>query len=824
MNYCKACMDKIDEYSDLCPVCRNKPKREVPSHHLKPYTVLKERYKVGYALGQGGFGITYIGRDFLFGNKVAVKEYYPSGFVNRNHTVSQELIAVSGKTKEEFYEKGKKRFWDEAIVLAKQKNKPGIVEVIDIFEENNTIYIVMEYLDGQDLKGYLKEKGTLNEKEVLEIMKPLMEVLEQVHQDGLIHRDISPDNIRITSSGKIKLMDFGAAKDYTEKNSLSIMLKHGYAPEEQYRSKGKQGPWTDVYALCATIYKCITGIKPLQATDRLVEDELKKPSELGVNVSESFEKALLRGLAVSKDQRIQSMKELLEAFDYDDDPITSVDKSFHLVDDDTETEPTDESVEEHVDNNIDKQVEKTSEEKKSKLLPMVIGLTVVATLIIGVVTMLPKEQQSLSNDSHLSSDIVNNQESNNEQTNNNENLSIIDWISDTEASISKKELHIENIKEIAECDQLKKLTLDRVSVKSDLLVELSELWKLKNLEELNVTYCKSLDFSFVSNLKKLKKLILNDCELTNDKLSKISFLNMSNLKEIVLKNNPELDNVDGLLNLPTKLHKIDISKTNIDLNSCRLFSSDVVSDLKILYAASMQSFLGNVDFLVHLPKLANINFAYNNLGDTKGLLNCTNLKKLNLSNSSVTSLENLINCKYLEILHADNNPILSGKLNGIEDCSNLKELHMNECGISDIQLLENFTQLIDVDLSNNKIEDIIALNSSSQTLKYLSIMNNPIEDIDFIRNMTSLELLRIDGTKSSSFMYPQSQLIELTMNGMNNLVTDADLLRSGIPSLKQYYVNNNFYTLTESGWTVIEDVTNEEVESRLEGTKNAYWR
>lgn len=821
MNYCKSCMDKIDEYSDLCPVCRNKPKREVPSHHLKPYTVLKERYKIGYALGQGGFGITYIGRDFLFGNKVAVKEYYPSGFVNRNHTVSQELIAVSGKTKEEFYEKGKKRFWDEAIVLAKQKNKPGIVEVIDIFEENNTIYIVMEYLDGQDLKGYLKEKGTLNEKEVLEIMKPLMEVLEQVHQDGLIHRDISPDNIRITSSGKIKLMDFGAAKDYTEKNSLSIMLKHGYAPEEQYRSKGKQGPWTDVYALCATIYKCITGIKPLQATDRLVEDELKKPSELGVNVSESFEKALLRGLAVSKDQRIQSMKELLEAFDYDDDPITSVDKSFHLVDDDTVTEPTDESVEEHVDNNIDKQVEKTPEEKKSKLLPMVIGLTVVATLIIGVVTMLPKKQQNQVNVSP-STDIVDKQE-NQKDNDQKDQLPLIDWISDNEAAIYNKEnLDIEDIKEIAEYDGIQALTLDNVKLSYDSRDVLVELWKFPKLEELNIKNCYIPDYSFITNMSNLKTLRINDCALTTLEFKKISFDNMSGLKEISLKGNPQLDNIFNLYLLPSKLHKLDLSVTNVDLNDT-LFSTNAASELKILYAEDMKSYLCHVDFLHNFPNLSNLNLAHNNINDTTGLLNCQKLKKVNLSHNYITNLEDLRNNKHIEILHADNNVYLND-LSGVQNCLKLTELHLKDCNINDIQVVGNFTQLVDVDLSNNEIVDATALSSSSQSLKYLSIMNNPIEDIDFIRNMTSLELLRIDGTKSSSFMYPQSQLIELTMNGMNNLVTDADLLRSGIPSLKQYHVNNNFYTLTESGWTVIEDVTNEEVESRLEGTKNAYWR
>lgn len=279
-------------------------------HILKSGKILNNRYVIEKVLGEGGFGITYKGIDKLLAVEVAVKEYFPQGFVTRNNVYSEEITITQMKY-EDLFQKGKERFLSEARVLAKFNKESGIVSVTDFFEENNTAYIVMEYLDGITLKDYIENNGLLSMDDMLGLMSPLMEALDAVHKEGLIHRDISPDNIMLLSNGGIKLMDFGAARTYTKfgQKSLSIMLKHGYAPEEQYRTHGVQGPWTDIYALSATIYKCITGQTPVESLQRVLSDTLQSPSQMGIQIQPWQEYALMKGLSVRQENRYQNMRE-----------------------------------------------------------------------------------------------------------------------------------------------------------------------------------------------------------------------------------------------------------------------------------------------------------------------------------------------------------------------------------------------------------------------------------------------------------------------------------------------------------------------------------
>ena len=292
---------------------RKKTLDERDLHYLKKETKLNGRYIITSVLGEGGFGITYYGVDDLFGNEVAIKEFFPQGIVTRNNEYTDNVTVTYAKQDEAFLA-GKKRFIGEARVMAKFNGNQGIVNVTDFFEANNTAYIVMEYLDGITLKEYLKGNRQIPVDELMGLLAPLLESLDDVHQSGLIHRDISPDNIMVLKDGSVKLMDFGAARDYTEfgEKSLSIVLKPGYAPAEQYQSRGVQGPWTDIYALCATIYKCITGKTPEDSIQRVMEDELKKPSELGVDISPQIEKTLLKGMSIAPKDRYQNLKDLCE--------------------------------------------------------------------------------------------------------------------------------------------------------------------------------------------------------------------------------------------------------------------------------------------------------------------------------------------------------------------------------------------------------------------------------------------------------------------------------------------------------------------------------
>ena len=311
--YCYNCMNELKEGTDYCYHCAKKSTPDNIPHHLAPGTILENKYLVGNALGEGGFGITYIGYDLNLDLKIAIKEFYPSGYANRNNTVSNK-VTLNYQNNGEYFKKGRDSFLREAKSIAKFSKESGIVDVRDFFTENDTAYIIMEFIDGVTLSKQTSEKGLFDSCEIFKLMIPIMKSLEKMHKEGIIHRDISPDNIMYTEDGTLKLMDFGSARYFSgaEQKTMSVVLKPGYAPYEQYSSKGNQGPWTDVYGLCATLYKCITGKAPVDSLDRCQNDTLKKPSELGINITPSLENVLMYGLAVYHDNRCQSMEELIE--------------------------------------------------------------------------------------------------------------------------------------------------------------------------------------------------------------------------------------------------------------------------------------------------------------------------------------------------------------------------------------------------------------------------------------------------------------------------------------------------------------------------------
>jgi hypothetical protein len=283
---------------------------------LAPNVMLTGRYRIGRVLGLGGFGITYVGRDERLHALVAVKEYYPSMYSVR--MPGSSLVAPSGAEQAAPYRSGMEKFLDEARLLAQFRTTPEIVDVLDFFTENGTAYMVMEYLEGRSLQEVLNERGgRLQFAEALGVILPVMRGLARVHEKNVLHRDISPDNIYITNDKRSKLLDFGAARmalSQGEQN-LTVILKRGYAPLEQYNAGGRQGPWTDVYALCATLYRTLSGQMPADALARIEQDDLIPPSRLGVAIPPAVEQALLKGLSLRGAERHQDMIELLGAFE-----------------------------------------------------------------------------------------------------------------------------------------------------------------------------------------------------------------------------------------------------------------------------------------------------------------------------------------------------------------------------------------------------------------------------------------------------------------------------------------------------------------------------
>ena len=343
---------------------------EKNSYSLQRNTGLIGRYVIQEVLGQGGFGITYLGIDKLYGNKVAIKEYYPQKIAMRKAQY-EDVVTVTSIEEKNNYNKGKKRFLDEAQVMARFNKNEGIVKILDFFEANNTAYIVMEYLEGITLKLYLGKYGVIQFRNLIEMMLPLLEALIEIHSQGLIHRDISPDNIMVQHNSKLKLMDFGAARDYTESGnkSLTVILKPGYAPPEQYQTHGVQGPWTDIYALCATIYKCLTGITPPDAIARVMDDKFKEPDQLDGKLSPDIKKILWKGMNIFPEERYQDIVEFGEdvydaLFTPEENKKLDLDNEKNIDEDLDSPDKDNESV--LKDDKIEGAVKKTSIPKKEK--------------------------------------------------------------------------------------------------------------------------------------------------------------------------------------------------------------------------------------------------------------------------------------------------------------------------------------------------------------------------------------------------------------------------------------------------------------------------
>ena len=327
---CLNCMKEYDEKFGVCPHCGQIPgKEEFEAYQIPPGSILGGRYLIGTSVGVGGFGITYRAWDNKLDKLVAIKEYYPSanGIVNRAPG-QLAVIIYSGQRREEFI-KGKERFLSEARNMARFNTHPNIVHVFDFFEENNTAYIAMEFLDGISYKQFIAAKGGIVETQTaLDVTFSVLDALKEIHKSGIIHRDISPDNIFICQGGMIKLIDFGAARFSTgeSEKTLSIILKPGYAPPEQYRSRSRQGPWTDLYAVGAMLYRAITGKMPEESVNRIVEDHVVAPHELNPEISETLSNSIMRAMALNPELRFRNVDQFKQAIQSNNKVLNAADE------------------------------------------------------------------------------------------------------------------------------------------------------------------------------------------------------------------------------------------------------------------------------------------------------------------------------------------------------------------------------------------------------------------------------------------------------------------------------------------------------------------
>ncbi len=812
MNYCIFCMEPLNDTAECCPHCGKAQRITAPAHHLKPGTRLAGRYLVGCALGEGGFGITYLGRDEKLDMHVAVKEYYPKGYANRANTASAKVECAAEGENRAVFEKGRERFLREARSLAKFSGEAGIVDVRDFFEENNTAYIVMEYLEGETLAAYLKRKGKLTMQESLDLLLPVMRSLQRIHTQGIIHRDISPDNIML-AGGRVKLLDFGAARSVSgaENHSLSVMLKPGYAPEEQYRSKGEQGPWTDVYALCATIYRCITGVTPDDAAQRVFSDDLKAPSTLGASISPAQERALLKGMALYRKDRWQSVDEMLNAIqsthpEADEDCTVYVPAAragARAVEAETPkapeplhreaptasrpakpAEPAPVSRPEISRKAADVPKPKKPKDKKRFgmiLLAAVLGLVAV----VGLVTVFRA----------LGSKTVAGKKIDRDETN---------------VYLSGVTLTEKDTRTLASLGKLEGITFVRCSFEDGAFANLGGI--ASYFTRLKLSECTGItDYTALSKLSYLGELEIVNCGLTDAQLAQVDLSGNEYLASVDFSENAQLSDLTPLSARADSLVKLTVDKTSVrdfsalkdcgklvsvsarecgitsleSLTNQTIVSLDIednaIPDLSPLQGFSLLATLdANDNQITDLSPLAghepliSLHVANNQITDLSPLAETPYLVSLSVADNDIESLLPLAGCKLLRAVSVQNNRLTS--LTGLEEALELAFLRAEGNQITDLDGIANCTVLYVANLNDNALTNIDVLGKSAATLRYVFFDNNQVENIDALADTPELQYLSFDNNLVTT-LAPLAHSTELVgISADNNRIVSIDAL------------------------------------------------
>ena len=863
---CMYCMKDMEQTAQVCPHCGSSRSYSVPPHRLIPGTMLAQRYIVGVAKGEGGFGITYAGKDTRLDRIVAIKEYFPSGLVNRNATVSPVVTRTTEENGADAFERGRERFLNEAKTLAKFSGELGVVHILDFFEENDTAYIVMEYLDGMSLGEYLKVNGTMTAADTITILMPVMLSLKKIHKQGLIHRDISPSNIMVLKN-TVKLIDFGAARHATGSGnkSISLMLKPGYAPEEQYRSKGVQGPWTDVYALCATIYKCITGVTPDEANDRLHCDELKTPSQLGINVAPSFEAALMKGMSVLQQDRYQTVDELLEAltgFEISDDPKTlvgaSAGKKAYDPEDDNRTTmvsqlssednvtrfvPREQAVQQQAyrapvqppqfapeqsfpgavqgfapgkeNSELDNKVADRIKKRRQKKALMAFFIILLIVIIALVVMVLVKNSSGKTGGSDSSGKTVTNKDG----------VAITNSKVDMDlesryVNFYKTAVTVDSIKEVKNNSSIQSIYISQCEVTQGAIDEIGELGD--RIKTLSIEESKGFDdLTPVSKLTNLYSLSIKMCGLKNDDFKKIDTSAMKGLGYVDLTGNPDLSDISFLKGGEKSIYTLGISYTAVsDLSQisgfeklsrltaekCRISDISALKNKRIGFLTLTDNSIKDLSPLSGNTAITNLDLAGNQLESLTALEDCTNIKNLNVNHNKIKSLAGLEKLIRLEKLECADNRI--SDIGGIINCTVLSYVNISQNQISDISLLSKSSQALkSLFADENRISDLSPV-SKATGLKAISFNSNKVSSLDPLKDCTKLAAISGDNNTIQS-LEPIKNMSGLTLISFaHNKISDMSPVEK-ISSSRMYVLdlsNNNISTLSLASGKTYESV------------------
>ena len=759
VNLCYGCMLQ-KESSGPCPRCGFDESVYTPApHHLPPGTVLYGKYLIGRVLGEGGFGITYVGWDLNLEMKVAIKEYYPNGLVMRNCSIDRTVTVLTGQ-KTAFFQQGLEKFVDEARRLGKFWRLPGIVAVKDYFQENKTGYIVMEFAEGQTLRDLLKTapEGRLPAQQVFEMMRPVMKSLEKVHKAGLIHRDISPDNLMVNPSEDgeltVKLIDFGAARDYMAEGerSLSVMLKPGYAPEEQYRSRGNQGPWTDVYGLCATMYRAITGQVPEESLDRMAEDLLKPPSALGIPISEQKEAALMQGLALFQQDRFGSM-EALETALYDvrepedekpEDEKTEDEKTAVTDDASEETAAKTPAAEPIPADDVRGEAEPPQPSDGHR--PKRMGKGAIAAAAAAGIILLAAVIWGLSSGSDTGETRISQQET---------------------EHVSESRPETERASESRPETESEAMTAGETEHPEETETETSTETEMKVTEGEAVVWSDAA-------MERLVRQALDrpEGDIYAEELAQIRVLRICK-GDIVMSVDEDPGRLTG---------GPDIDEPITSLEDLRYFPN-----LTILQVSVQE--ITDISILEDFTSLTELNLWINNISDISVLSNLTSLTVLDLSmndldDSDITVLSGLTSLEWLCLSYNE-----LSDLSPLSGLTSLKGLALYANNISDLRPLESLTRLETLDIGANNVSDISAL-ANLTALENLALNANNVSDIQALSGLTALTQLQFSYNKVSDIS-PLSGLTRLNrLRFEDNQVSDLTPL-SNLSDLGYLYISRN---------------------------------
>ena len=734
---CMGCMTFGAGGENACTHCGfQEADYNIAPHHLRPRTILNGKYLVGKALGAGGFGITYIGWDLNLELKIAIKEYYPNGFVTRDTTSTNTVSAYPGNG-EAFFSKDREKFIEEARRLAKFYALPGIVSVKDFFLENETAYIVMEYVDGMTMKRALEQSGErMSEAAVLEMMRPLMGSLAEIHKAGIIHRDISPDNIMITKEGNVKLLDFGAAREFSgDPGTQTVLLKPGYAPAEQY-SDGGQDQRTDIYALCATIYRAIEGKTPPDAPKRVENDTL---TGFSVPVSDNTQSVLLKGLAVLRQNRCQSIPELAGALYPGFDPRL-------------EPKPPETNTPAQKMSQAFKRLTDFIYRQRKPVLTC-IGAACAFSLIYLVGSRLwgggsvpasaPSSSESASqgfggtgDSSSASSRVSYNPTADDSIGGGGTSVpSVLEERPEPDGPVVWKAPEFERLmrvilgrpegdilkSELAEIEILNIISFDGNITGENLpfppgglptylepheerqgdITNLEDLVYFKNLKQLTFRYHKITDISPLTALTGLEELNLDLCLIRD--LSPLAGL--TGLKKLSLTSN-DIRDITPLAGL-TRLEYLNIYRNQV----------------------------GDITPLMELTSLKDLDLANNRISNLSPLRGLVNLKNLDIASNQIGDISPLAGLTNLEYLSASINQIRD--LSPLTGLTNIKKLRLMENQISELSPLAGLVNLEELWLMTNQIRDVSPLKDLNN-LRQLFITDNPVTDLSPVAHVGNL--------------------------------------------------------------------------------------